>query len=578
MEDRIKGPWRLLFKFAIPYKWGYMKSIILAILGVASGFVPYFAMADIIIKLIEGERQTSFYVGWCGICAIAYLLKVIFASRSTMASHKATFAVLSEIRKSITAKLAKVPMGYILETPSGKLKTTLCERVDMIEIPLAHIVPEMTSNILVPIGIVVYIAFLDWRMALAALLTVPFGFLGYCLMMRGYTKKYTEVAEAGKQMSATTVEYINGIEVIKAFNQSTSPYEKFVGAVHKNSALTLNWMRSTSWYTAFMYKVLPAVLAGVLPIGGILYMRGTLTASDFITIIILSFGIMGPLNAAINFTQDIANMGTIVGDVGRVLNEPEMDRPPSKNQLCGSDIKLENVCFGYKEKEVLHHINLSIPAGTVTALVGPSGSGKSTIAKLIASQWDVKEGAVYFGGTDIRNIPLSQLMEHITYVSQDNYLFDDTVRNNIRMGRSDASDEEVEAAAKASGCHEFILRLEHGYDTKVGDAGGHLSGGERQRIAIARAMLKNAEIVILDEATSYTDPENEAVIQEAVARLIKGRTLIVIAHRLSTITDADNIVVVEKGQITAQGKHEELLKSCGLYQKMWAAHNDARDQ
>lgn len=307
-------------------------------------------------------------------------------------------------------------------------------------------------------------------------------------------------------------------------------------------------------------------------------MRGTLTASDFITIIILSFGIMGPLNAAINFTQDIANMGTIVGDVGRVLNEPEMDRPPSKNQLCGSDIKLENVCFGYKEKEVLHHINLSIPAGTVTALVGPSGSGKSTIAKLIASQWDVKEGAVYFGGTDIRNIPLSQLMEHITYVSQDNYLFDDTVRNNIRMGRSDATDEEVEAAAKASGCHEFILRLEHGYDTKVGDAGGHLSGGERQRIAIARAMLKNAEIVILDEATSYTDPENEAVIQEAVARLIKGRTLIVIAHRLSTITDADNIVVVEKGQITAQGKHEELLKSCGLYQKMWAAHNDARDQ
>ena len=266
-----------------------------------------------------------------------------------------------------------------------------------------------------------------------------------------------------------------------------------------------------------------------------------------------------------------------MGEIDGILNQPELVRPEEKCDLPNLDISLENVHFAYDEKEVLKGINLTIPQGKITAFVGPSGSGKSTIAKLIASFWDVTGGLITIGGKSVKEISTDQLNDLISYVSQDNYLFNDTVRNNIRMGKPEASDSEVEQIAKASGCHEFIMNLEHGYETVVGGAGGHLSGGERQRIAIARAMLKNAPIVILDEATSYTDPENEAVIQEAISRLTKGKTLIVIAHRLSTITDADQIVVVKDGTIQAKGTHEKLLKECSLYHTMWTAHMGAKE-
>lgn len=237
-----------------------------------------------------------------------------------------------------------------------------------------------------------------------------------------------------------------------------------------------------------------------------------------------------------------------------------------------------HVSFGYHgDKEILHDVSLAIPAGTMTALVGPSGSGKSTIAKLIAGFWDVQSGTVTIGGVDEKKIPLKQLYDQAAFVSQDNFLFDETVRENIRMGRMSATDAEIEAACRAAGCDGFIRELEKGYDTKVGSGGAHLSGGERQRIAIARAMLKDAPIVILDEATAYIDPENEAVIQEAIAKLVKGKTVIVIAHRLSTIKDADKIVVVKDGRIMASGRHEELRESCPLYESMWQAHIGAKD-
>ena len=292
---------------------------------------------------------------------------------------------------------------------------------------------------------------------------------------------------------------------------------------------------------------------------------------------VLSLGIAGPLVAAMFFTDDIAKIGTVMGEIDGILNQPELVRPERKCDLQNLDIALENVHFAYEEKEVLKGIDLTIPQGKITAFVGPSGSGKSTIAKLIASFWDVTGGLITIGDKSVKEISNDQLNDLISYVSQDNYLFNDTVRNNIRMGKPEASDSEVEQIAKDSGCHEFIMNLEHGYETVVGGAGGHLSGGERQRIAIARAMLKNAPIVILDEATSYTDPENEAVIQEAISRLTKGKTLIVIAHRLSTITDSDQIVVVKDGTIQAKGTHEELLKECSLYHTMWTAHMDAKE-
>ena len=571
-----KKPFNLMV-FIKPHRAGFITSVILAVLSVASGIVPYFAVARMVNLLISGEKNFSIYLAWGAAALIAHLLKSILHGISTRCSHEATFHVLSELRQAVADKLTRVSMGYLTDTPSGRLKTTMVERVEQMEVPLAHIIPEMTSNLLVPIAIVVYLFLLDWRMALVSLITIPIGMLCYMAQMKEYPKKYGAVVQASKHMSATTVEYIGGIEVIKAFNQSAASYGKFTQAVRQSADLMLDWMKSTQGCSALMMTIWPAVLIGVLPIGCVFYRNGSLTAPDFITIAILSLGIVGPLVAAIFLTDDFSKIATITGEICAVLSEPDLERPVQKKELHGMDIGLRDVTFAYKDKQVLNGVTLNIRQGTTTALVGPSGSGKSTIAKLIASYWDAGGGSITIGGEDVKNLPPEQVMDLIGYVSQDNFLFNVSVRENIRMGRPEATNEEVEAVAKAAGCHEFIMGLDHGYDTVVGGAGGHLSGGERQRVAIARAMMKNAPIVMLDEATSYTDPENEAVLQDAIGRLTRGKTLIVIAHRLSTITDANQIAVVDKGKILDAGTHDELLKRCPLYAQMWAAHTQVKD-
>lgn len=568
----------LLYEFARPHKKGYVLSVVLAIIGVIFGFIPYYSTSRMVIGLIDGVREVQFYLNWCLIAAVCFILKAVLMSLSTSSSHEATFRVLSEVRRRIASKLTKVPMGYLINTPSGNLKNSMVERIEQLEIPLAHVIPEMTSNILVPLGIIIYIFILDWRMAFISLITIPIGLICYMAQMKEYPKKYKDVVQAGKNMGATTVEYIGGIEVIKAFNQSAASYSKFTNAVQTNANLVLDWMKSTLHYSAIMMSVWPAVLIGVLPAGCWFYLNNSLEASTFITIAILSLGIIGPIVAAMFFTDDIAKIGTVIGEIKSVLDEEELKRPNKSQKLRGLDIKLKDVRFGYEEEQVLNGINLNIKKGKVTALVGSSGSGKSTISKLIASFWDVNQGKITIGGVDIKDIPIEQLTDMIAYVSQDNYLFNDTIRNNIRMGKPEATDIEVESIAEASGCHEFIMGLEDGYDTIVGGSGGHLSGGERQRIAIARAMMKDAPIIILDEATSYADPENEAIIQDAVGKLTIGKTLIVIAHRLSTIIDADQIAVVNRGKIVGCDRHENLLKSCSLYIKMWNAYNDTKDE
>lgn len=565
-----------LMTFIRPHRSGFALSVVLAIISVASGLVPYFAVAEIVNLLISGEMDFSVYLQWGLIGLIAYFARSVFHGLSTRCSHEATFRVLSEMRRTIAEKLTRVPMGYLTATPSGRLKTTMVERIEQMEVPLAHIIPEMTANLLVPVALVVYLFVLDWRMALASLATIPLGMLCYMARMKEYPKKYAAVMQANKHMNATTVEYVGGIEVIKAFNQSAASYEKFTDAVRQNTRLMLEWMKSTQGYSALMMTLWPAVLIAVLPVGCLLYQNGSLSASDFITIAILSLGIIGPLVAAIFLTDDFSKIATITGEIAAVLEEPELDRPKAQKKLEGHDISLQDVYFAYKDVQVLNGVSLDIKASTRTALVGPSGSGKSTIAKLIASYWDVSSGRITIGGIDVKTLPPEQVMDLIGYVSQDNFLFNVSVRENIRMGRPEATDEDVEAVAKAAGCHDFIMSLTHGYDTIVGGAGGHLSGGERQRVAIARAMMKNAPIVILDEATSYADPENEAILQESIGRLTRGKTLIVIAHRLSTITEADQIAVVDDGRIVAVGKHAELVQCCPLYAQMWAAHTRSR--
>ena len=556
----------------------YALSILAALLGVACSLIPYFIIIQIITALVNGTASLTRCLPLCGWMALCWVLRYVLHSVSTSLSHHATFSVLANTRIRLLDKLATLPLGTVLDRPSGSYKNIIVERVDSIETTLAHLLPEMTSNIVGAVAVLVLLFMEDWRMGLSMFIVLPLGILCFMSMFSGYEEKFQRTVNSTKALNDTAVEYIGGIEVIKAFGQSKTSYAKFVSAAKEGADCFIEWMRGSLFGQVAGMAIFPSTLLGILPVGCLLYIHGTLSAETFLTVIVLSFGVMQPLITAFSYTDDIAQVTTIVGEVADILSKEDMQRPETAKALpTDNSIELKNVRFAYHDKEVLHGVNLHIAPGTVNALVGPSGSGKSTIARLIASLWDVKDGSVELGGVDIRTLPLAECTKRIAYVSQDNYLFDLTVMDNIRMGRKGASDEEVIAAAKKCGCHEFIMGLEKGYQTVCGASGGHLSGGERQRISIARAMLKDAPVVILDEATSYTDPENEAVIQSALARLVQGKTLLVIAHRLSTIADADQIIVVNQGQIEAAGTQSELLETCPLYKAMWEAHISVKD-
>ena len=573
-----KSTWGWIFTFAGQKKSGYIASVCLAMAGAVFQMLPFFVMARIIGKLLAGHKDLFGYLLDCGVMAAFWLLRVLLHALSTAQSHRATFAVLGNIRKQGLEKLSRMPLGDVQARGSGQLKSILVERVDSIEPTLAHVLPEMSSNAAVVLATLTYLFCLDWRMALASLLTLPLGMVFFLLMMAGYEKNYARTVAATNALNDTAVEYIGGIEVIKVFGKAKSSYEKFVSAARECAQSYIQWMNKSNFYFTFAMNIMPATLLSVLPIGGLLLKNGTLTAEKFVLIVILSMGLITPIIGCMKFTDDLAKVGTIISQVTNILTARELLRPEADAETPrGSTVELHNVHFGYRDTEVLHGIDLTFREGAVNALVGPSGSGKSTIAKLIAAFWDVNSGSITVGSADIRQISMAHYHRLVAYVSQDNFLFDDTVRENIRMGRPDATDAEVEQAAKDCGCYNFIMGLEQGFETQVGSGGGHLSGGERQRIAIARAMLKDAPIVILDEATAYTDPENEAVIQQSVAKLVRGKTLIVIAHRLSTIADADQIVVVNDGHIEAAGTQAELLETCPLYQAMWRAHTASRD-
>ena len=573
-----KGTFGWIFTFAGQEKSGYITSVILAVIGAAFQILPFFVMARVIGKLLTGNKDLAGYLIDCAVMAAFWLLRVLFHSLSTAQSHKATFAVLGNIRKQGLEKLSRMPLGDVQAKGSGELKNILVERVDSIEPTLAHVITEMSSNAVVVLATFIYLLTLDWRMALASLITFPLGMIFFMLMMAGYNENYVRTVAATNTLNDTAVEYIGGIEVIKAFGKAKSSYEKFVTAAKECAQSHIDWMNKSNFYFTFAMNIMPETLLTVLPIGGLLLKNGTLTPTTFVLIVILSMGLITPITGCMKFTDDLAKAGTIISQVTDILTAPELSRPETDAQTPqGNTVELHNVRFSYGETEVLHGIDLTFRDGTVNALVGSSGSGKSTIAKLIVSIWDVSSGNITVGGADIRSVSSEHYNKLVAYVSQDNFLFDNTVRENIRMGRPGATDVEVEQAAKDCGCYEFIMSLENGFDTQVGSGGGHLSGSEKQRISIARAMLKNAPIVILDEATAYTDPENEAIIQQSVARLVRGKTLIVIAHRLSTIVDADQIIVVSDGRIEATGTQIELLQTCPLYEALWNAHIASRD-
>ena len=578
-EEKKESPIGILWGWGKPYHGKFIGSIALAVLGVACQMVPYFCVAHIVTLMLSGDQNFSHYTAACVIALCGYLGKVIFSNLSTTISHTATYYTLRDLRENITEKLARVPMGTILDTPSGQYKTTIVDRVEGMEPTFAHLIPEMTANVLVPLVIVVYLFVMDWRMALLSLVTLVVGLAVMSAGMKNYPVKWEGAVKAGKQMANAIVEYIGGIEVVKAFSQSAGSYKKYSDAVNYNANYYVDWMRENQKTMSAYNAILPSVLICVLPCGFAFWLSGSLELSAFLSIVIFSLGLVGPIIAAFTFTDDLAVLGTNVEEISQLLNAEELNHKDAPVKLADTGISLRSVSFSYDgTTEVLHDVSLTIRPGTMTALVGPSGSGKSTVAKLIAGYWDVTSGSITLGGYELKDIPLSEISDQISYVSQDNYLFNRSIRENIRMGKPSATDAEVEQAAKQSGCDTFIRKLDYGYDTIVGSAGSHLSGGERQRIAIARAMLKNAPVVILDEATAYIDPENEALVQKAISALTVGKTLIVIAHRLSTIVGADNIVVVKDGTVHAQGTHEKLLETCPLYRDMWQAHIGAKDQ
>lgn len=579
-KNKQASPFSKLWGWASPYHSSFILAVLLAILGVACSMIPYFCAAYIVSSLLKDTVQLSLLIKAVSVASIGYIGKVIFSCLSTTVSHTATYHTLRDIRKKLISKLSRVPMGTILNTPSGTYKTTIVDRVEGMEPTLAHLIPEMTSNLLVPITIAAYIFILDWRMGFASLITTAVGIFIVCQSSKTYASRWEGAVKIGKTMSNAIVEYVGGIQVVKAFSQSAGSYKKYSNAVNDNAEYYVDWMGENQKYMCLWQSIIPAVLVSVLPVGYYFWFNGSLSPENYLTIIILSLGLTSPLIAAMSFVDDLAVVDSNVKEISSILDAEELIRPKSAALLKDKSISLKNVTFGYENSQdkVLKNINLKIKPNTVTALVGPSGSGKSTIAKLIAGFWDVDEGAVNIGGTNIKNIPFDQLNKEIAYVSQDNYLFNLSVRDNIRMGKQDASDLEVEYAAKSAGCDSFIKNLTDGYDTVAGGGGGHLSGGEKQRISIARAMLKNAPIIILDEATASIDPENEAIIQNALSKLIKNKTLIVIAHRLSTIADADNIVVIKDGNIVDQGTQQELLNRCSLYADMWHAHITAKDK
>lgn len=582
MEQQKENWIRTLLSFAGPCKGKMILSVFCAILSVGGGFVPFWAVYEILILFIDQTVTLSAIQFWCLVGVAGYLVRVVCFGVSTILAHISAYTILEGLRLKIADRLMRAPLGEVMGRRIGYLKNIIMDKVDDIEPPLAHMIPELTSNLLLPLAIFAWMLVIDWRLGLSVLIAPILSIIPMAFLMKNYNSQYAAYMEANNHVNSVIIEYVEGIEVVKAFNQSTSSYEKFVGAVESFKGFTLDWFRST-WKTMnLMLAIMPTTLVGVLPVGLLLNRAGQITPAELAMGIILSLSIVGPLMKVTTFINEAKSMEYAVDAANELLNLPVLPDSGKMVPLRHTDIVLQDVSFSYgmnggEENDVLHRINLTMPEGSFTALVGPSGGGKSTIARLIARFWDVTGGSISIGGRNIKELSIRQLSELVSFVTQDNFLFNCSLKENIRLGNPNATDVEVFAAARAACCDEFIARLEKGYDTSAGDAGKRLSGGEKQRIAIARAILKNAPIVILDEATAFTDPQNEDKIQKSIMALSQGKTLLVIAHRLSTIQNADQIVVLQKGQIVDCGKQEKLLARCPLYADLWQAHIGAKN-
>ena len=580
MKEKKENWLRTLLGYAGGYRKKFSLSVVLSVISVTAGLVPFFCMYRVLCEFVEQTVTMQSVVGWCLGALAAYAVKVLCFAGSTGASHQVAYRVLEGLRLRMADRFLHAPLGEVQAHSIGEIKNVMVDKIEHIEPPLAHVVPEGAGHIVLPVVSILALAAIDFRIALASLVTFPAAFVCMMLTFQISGKNFDTYNQSNAYMNSAIVEYIEGIEVIKAFGRTGVSYEKYAGAIKNYRTFVIKWLSST-WVTMKLaFALFPSTLIGTLPVSLALASKGVITAPQAALAVMLSISMVGSLAKLEVFANETKQMQMTVEELQRFLTMKSLPEPERYADCKGTDVELKNVRFSYtgkEEEEVLHGVDLKLPQGSFTALVGPSGGGKSTVAKLIARFWEVTGGEITIGGVNLKDMPLAQISEKVSFVGQDNFLFRCSLLENIRLGNPRATDEEVKQAARAAQCEEFILKLPNGYDTPAGEAGKRLSGGEKQRIAIARMMLKNAPIVILDEATAFTDPENEDKIQASIAALTKDKTLLVIAHRLSTIRQADNIVVLKDGAIEAQGKQEELLSSCPLYRSMWEAHIGAKE-
>ena len=550
-----------------------LSSVIIAVIGVFCSVVPYFALAKITQNIAISNTDLEFYIRPILLILGGLIGSVIFHEISTLISHNLSFRIIEDERKKLVRKINRLSMGEIEKRSSGEWTQFMVETLNKIEQPIAHVIPEVIANLIIPIALVVIIFIMDWRIGIANLITLPLGVLFSILMMGGYEEKSRNYQEAAKNMNTTAVEYIRGIQVIKAFNKSASSYGKFVDAVNSNRDSMLNWYLSVCFYMTAAMEVLPSTLLFVLPTSLYLYMNGSIEVGNLIMCVLLSYACYKPLIKAMSHMDTMANVRVVIDEIKNVMELPELERGNGEEKIRSYDINFENVCFAYNDKKkVFDNLSFSAKENKLTAIVGYSGGGKSTIAKLIAGYWNINKGKISVGNVNLKDVSLEKNMELVTYVSQENYLFRKSIIDNMRMANQNASIEEIKDACKKASCHDFIMSLPNGYETIIGESGSNLSGGERQRLTIARALLKDSPIVLLDEATAYSDPDNEAEIQKSIDALVENKTVIMIAHRLSTIIGADKIIVLNNGEIEAEGTHKELLGKSETYAKMWKSH------
>jgi ABC superfamily ATP binding cassette transporter, ABC/membrane protein len=567
---------KALMGIAPEYKGRMQLSVIFACIGELFSFSTYFFSAYAAGWLIKNAGGKA--VGFDALMKYAFLaigslfLYFIFTGFSTTISHKTSFYILAKLRQTLFEKLKVIPMGYLVDNPVGKIKVIIMDRVSDMEDWVAHLMPELPSRMLHPILCVIILFFLDWRIGLSIFVPVLLAFIGMITMMYKYRSRMAVWLSSYANVADRSAEYVHGIPVIKAFAQDKASYGKFADAVKFYHFSTMKWWKQSWFGKALMTAAMMTPQMVSMPLAFYLYGRNQISIETLLLALILPIAIL-PQAFGIIMSFELFQMASNTWvSIQELLDMPVQRRPDAKNKAAidnSKGIEFDNISFSYHDgTEVLHNISFKTKPGEVTAIVGPSGGGKSTIAKLLAGFWDQSSGRISIGGVDTKNISFKQLAEEISFVSQDNFLFDVSIRDNIRIGKPDATEDEIIAAAKAAHCHEFISKLPDGYNTKAGEAGGAMSGGERQRITLARAILKPASTIILDEATAYADPENEALIQEAISNLVKGKNLVIVAHRLNTIKQANQIILIDKGKIKAKGKHDELMKE-PLYASLW---------